>query len=106
MKMAEAITGKPLVVDNGTGLSKNGYAGEDQPRSVFPTLIGYPKYQSIMSDVDHYVREYYVGEEAMNLRGVLKLILVVNSRSSALIKKANITTNVKGYDKYGRSNNG
>jgi len=24
--------------------------------------------------VDHYVREYYVGEEAMNLRGVLKLI--------------------------------
>ncbi|MFX1253974.1 MAG: actin, cytoplasmic 2 [Promethearchaeota archaeon] len=72
--MAEAITGKPLVVDNGTGLSKNGYAGEDQPRSVFPTLIGYPKYQSIMSDVDHYVREYYVGEEAMNLRGVLKLI--------------------------------
>ncbi|MFX0061849.1 MAG: actin, cytoplasmic 2 [Candidatus Hermodarchaeota archaeon] len=74
MKMAEAITGKPLVVDNGTGLSKNGYAGEDQPRSVFPTLIGYPKYQSIMSDVDHYVREYYIGEEAMNLRGVLKLI--------------------------------
>ncbi|MHA2369189.1 MAG: hypothetical protein ACXADX_10235, partial [Candidatus Hodarchaeales archaeon] len=72
--MSEAITGKPLVVDNGTGLSKNGYAGEDQPRSVFPTLIGYPKYQSIMSDVDHYVREYYVGEEAMNLRGVLKLI--------------------------------
>jgi actin beta/gamma 1 len=72
--MAEAVTGKPLVIDNGTGLSKNGYAGEDQPRSVFPTLIGYPKYQSIMSDVDHYVREYYVGEEAMNLRGVLKLI--------------------------------
>ena len=72
--VSEAITGKPLVIDNGTGLSKNGYAGEDQPRSVFPTLIGYPKYQSIMSDVDHYVREYYVGEEAMNLRGVLKLI--------------------------------
>ena len=74
MSVAEGITGKPLVIDNGTGLSKNGYAGEDQPRSVFPTLIGYPKYQSIMSDVDHYVREYYVGEEAMNLRGVLKLI--------------------------------
>ena len=57
MSLAEGITGKPLVIDNGTGLSKNGYAGEDQPRSVFPTLIGYPKYQSIMSDVDHYVRE-------------------------------------------------
>ncbi len=72
--MSEVVTGKPLVIDNGTGLSKNGYAGEDQPRSVFPTLVGYPKYQSIMSDVDHYVREYYVGEEAMNLRGVLRLV--------------------------------
>ena len=72
-KMSE-VTGKPLVIDNGTGLSKNGYAGEDQPRTVFPTLVGYPKYQGIMSDVDHYVREYYVGEEAMNLRGVLKLM--------------------------------
>ncbi|MFW9992908.1 MAG: actin, cytoplasmic 2 [Candidatus Odinarchaeota archaeon] len=72
--MSSELPGKPLVIDNGTGLSKNGYAGEDQPRTVFPTLIGYPKYQSIMSDVDHYVREYYVGEEAMNLRGVLKLM--------------------------------
>ncbi|MFQ5819708.1 MAG: actin, cytoplasmic 2 [Candidatus Heimdallarchaeota archaeon] len=73
--MAETtIAGKPVVVDNGSGLSKNGYAGEDQPRSVFPTIIGFPKYQSIMSDVEHYVREYYIGEEAMNLRGVLRLI--------------------------------
>ncbi len=44
MAEEELVTAKPLVVDNGTGLSKNGYAGEDQPRSVFPTLIGYPKY--------------------------------------------------------------
>ena len=73
----EGITGKPLVIDNGTGLSKNGYAGEDQPRSVFPTLIGHPKYKSIMTDVEHYVREYYIGEEALNLRGVLKLIYPV-----------------------------
>ncbi len=71
--MSEDITTRPLVIDNGTGLSKNGFAGEDQPRSVFPTLIGYPKYTGIMTDVDHYVREYYVGDEALNLRGVLRL---------------------------------
>ncbi len=71
--MSEEITNRPLVIDNGTGLSKNGFAGEDQPRSVFPTLIGYPKYTGIMTDVDHYVREYYVGDEALNLRGVLRL---------------------------------
>ncbi len=64
----------PIVIDNGTGLSKNGYAGEDQPRSVWPTLIGYPRYESIMTDVDHYTRDYYIGEEAINLRGVLRLV--------------------------------
>jgi len=72
--MDETAARKAIVLDNGTGLSKNGFAGEDQPRSVFPTLIGYPKYQAIMTDVEHYVREYYVGEEALNMRGVLKLL--------------------------------
>ncbi len=71
--MEEEVLGKPIVVDNGTGITKNGYAGEDQPRSVFPTLIGYPKYTSIMTDVEHYTREYYIGEEALQLRGVLRL---------------------------------
>ncbi len=75
--MEEIVSTKPLVIDNGTGFTKNGFAGEDQPRSVFPTLIGYPKYQIIMTDVEHYVREYYIGEEALNLRGVLKLIYPV-----------------------------
>ncbi|MHA1347072.1 MAG: hypothetical protein ACTSO3_11800, partial [Candidatus Heimdallarchaeaceae archaeon] len=32
------IQNKPLVIDNGTGFTKNGFAGEDQPRSVFPTI--------------------------------------------------------------------
>lgn len=73
MAEEESILGKPIVIDNGTGISKNGYAGEDQPRSVFPTLIGYPKYTSIMTDVEHYTREYYIGEEALQLRGVLRL---------------------------------
>lgn len=77
-KVVEEISStKPLVIDNGTGFTKNGFAGEDQPRSVFPTIIGYPKYQIIMTDVEHYVREYYIGEEAINLRGVLKLVYPV-----------------------------
>ncbi|MEX2720748.1 MAG: hypothetical protein Q6362_004945, partial [Candidatus Wukongarchaeota archaeon] len=69
--------GKPIVIDMGAELTKAGYAGEDQPRSVFPTIIGYPKYESIMTDVEHYTREYYVGEEALNLKGVLKITEVV-----------------------------
>ncbi|MEX2738822.1 MAG: hypothetical protein Q6356_007130, partial [Candidatus Wukongarchaeota archaeon] len=69
--------GKPIVIDMGAELTKAGYAGEDQPRSVFPTIIGYPKYESIMTDVEHYTREYYVGEEALNLKGVLKITEIV-----------------------------
>ena len=70
----ETIAAKPIVLDNGTGFTKNGFAGEDQPRSVWPTCIGYPKYTSIMTDVEHHTREYYIGEEALNLRGVLRLV--------------------------------
>jgi actin beta/gamma 1 len=68
------LSAKPIVIDNGTGTSKCGMAGEDQPRSVFPTIIGIPKYESIMTDVEHYTRENYIGEEAMQLKGVLKLV--------------------------------
>ncbi|MFX0095776.1 MAG: actin, cytoplasmic 2 [Candidatus Hodarchaeota archaeon] len=71
-------------MDNGSRLTKAGYAGESRPRWFFPTLIGYPRYRSIMTDVDHYNRDYYVGEEAQQLRGVLNIVhpvecgLVVN----------------------------
>ena len=74
---AEIIQTKPLVLDNGTGFTKNGFAGEDQPRSVFPTIIGYPKHPVVMPDVEGWIREFYIGEEAMNLRGILKLVYPV-----------------------------
>ena len=69
----EELHTKPLVLDNGTGFTKNGFAGEDQPRSVFPTIIGYPKHPVVMPDTEGWVREFYIGEEAMNLRGILRL---------------------------------
>ena len=34
-----------LVIDNGSGMCKAGFAGDDAPRAVFPALIGRPKYQ-------------------------------------------------------------
>ncbi|MFO7796199.1 MAG: actin, cytoplasmic 2 [Promethearchaeati archaeon] len=65
--------GKPLVIDNGTGISKNGYGGEDQPRSVFPTVLGKPKYGNIMMELKDFAREWYVGQDAMEMKGVMKL---------------------------------
>ncbi|MBD3193404.1 MAG: actin, cytoplasmic 2 [Candidatus Heimdallarchaeota archaeon] len=67
------MNGIPLVIDNGTGFSKNGFSGENQPRSVFPTLIGHPKYQSILTNGQGQIRDYYIGNEAYKLRGILRL---------------------------------
>ena len=36
-----------LVVDNGSGMCKAGFAGDDAPRAVFPSIVGRPKYQVI-----------------------------------------------------------
>ncbi|MFX1250287.1 MAG: actin, cytoplasmic 2 [Promethearchaeota archaeon] len=70
---------RPLVIDSGTNTLKSGYAGETRPQSVFPTVLGYNRYASIMPDVEHYIREYYVGEEAETLRGVLRLVYPIES---------------------------
>lgn len=38
-----------LVVDNGSGMCKAGFAGDDAPRAVFPSIVGRPRHQvSIM----------------------------------------------------------
>ena len=34
-----------LVIDNGSGMCKAGFAGDDAPRAVFPSLVGRPKHQ-------------------------------------------------------------
>ena len=33
-----------LVVDNGSGMCKAGFAGDDAPRAVFPSIVGRPKH--------------------------------------------------------------
>uniref|UniRef100_A0A915KGH5 Beta-actin n=1 Tax=Romanomermis culicivorax TaxID=13658 RepID=A0A915KGH5_ROMCU len=35
-----------LVVDNGSGMCKAGFAGDDAPRAVFPSIVGRPRHQS------------------------------------------------------------
>ena len=36
-----------LVIDNGSGMCKAGFAGDDAPRAVFPAIIGRPRHQVI-----------------------------------------------------------
>ncbi|MFX0091409.1 MAG: alpha-2-macroglobulin family protein, partial [Candidatus Hodarchaeota archaeon] len=53
--------GSVLGCVTGSYYTKIGYVGESKPKMLIETLIGFPKYTSIMTDVDHYVREHYSG---------------------------------------------
>ena len=43
-----------LVIDNGSGMCKAGFAGDDAPRAVFPSIVGRPRHQVIMSFIIFY----------------------------------------------------
>jgi len=59
-----------IVIDNGSGMCKAGFSGDDSPRVAFPSIVGVPKYGQAMSGN---AKEIYVGEEAQAKRGILKL---------------------------------
>lgn len=57
------LMSKPaVVIDNGTGFTKAGFAGAESPKSIFPTIVGYPK--SNVQMIGGQNKEYFVGFEA------------------------------------------
>lgn len=54
-----------VIIDNGSGVCKAGFSGDDGPRAVFPSIMGRPRRE---------VRnEIYIGDEAEYQRRILDL---------------------------------
>ena len=60
-----------IVIDNGSGVIKAGFSGDDSPKTAFPSIIGRYKTEGIIVGMTD--KEIYVGELAQAKRSILKL---------------------------------
>jgi hypothetical protein len=70
--MADTLHNAPIVLDNGSGTIRAGFAGEDVPKCHFPSWVGRPKHLRVLAGALE--GEVFIGQKAATeLRGLLKI---------------------------------
>ncbi|CAK1555950.1 unnamed protein product [Leptosia nina] len=71
MELNDVIVNQPVVIDNGSGVIKAGFAGDQIPKCRFPNYIGRPKHIRVMAGALE--GELFVGPRAEEHRGLLSI---------------------------------
>ena len=69
--MTETLHNAPIVLDNGSGTIRAGFAGEDLPKCYFPSFVGRPKHLRVLAGALE--GDVFIGKRAEELRGLLKI---------------------------------
>ena len=69
--MADTLHNAPIVLDNGSGTIRAGFAGEDLPKCYFPSFVGRPKHLRVLAGALE--GDVFIGQKAQELRGLLKI---------------------------------
>jgi len=72
MEPYDVIVNQPVVIDNGSGIIKAGFAGDQVPKSIFPNYVGRPKYRQVMM-AGALEGDLFVGPKAEEFRGLLNI---------------------------------
>ncbi|XP_064118234.1 beta-centractin [Macrobrachium rosenbergii] len=71
MEPYEVLVNQPVVIDNGSGVIKAGFAGDQTPKCHFPNYIGRPKHVRVMAGALE--GDLFVGPKAEEHRGLLSI---------------------------------
>lgn len=71
MDTYDVIANQPVVIDNGSGVIKAGFAGDQVPKSHFPNYIGRPKHIRVMAGALE--DTLFIGPKAQEHRGLLSI---------------------------------
>ncbi|XP_033756370.1 alpha-centractin [Pecten maximus] len=68
---SDVIANQPVVIDNGSGVIKAGFAGDQVPKYHFPNFIGRPKHVRVMAGALE--GDVFLGPDAEEHRGLLTI---------------------------------